>query len=574
MPRLYNEYIRKRIMSKDVTGFIKYPSSKPSPSFYILYENLKRITRTVPKNVKNGLQTGIIFSLVLPFLVKQPNGSGFLLFILGLFLIGTLLGIFFTAIFESMKKFSKYSRGQQTGIAIGFILLFITLIALLIFLDVKLFNNSIYQILLSLYLYSSTFLATLPRKIPELFNSWLDTISNFLPKPTAENISEIASKNQYMLLASLAICIILFFAAREPRALSTYLNQYAIVMFIPFLIGFIILSPLLQKKDSSQLLMFGGAIMALIIAVCVYYANSISPDIVALMNSVMGWVGLLIFIIGMALVVKLFSNDLKQMTGWSGFFANLFFYIPCLLNDLLDYIFVQFNTTPNTVLLLFVTEILLILFYIYYPMILNKLIAKNENILQKSPAILSQKLVIANSEKMLMAIPKYDKNSDNEKRYNTNYTFDMWIHLNIQPSSTSAYANETTIFDFGNGKPRIAYKNSVNNSRIENEDNYLIYISNTNNQEPITVSVPNQKWNYFAINFMDSKVDIYINGSLERTVKYTDNIPSYHSSDSVTIGSENGLDGSICNINYYTIPLTSTQIATKYNVLSLKNPPI
>ena len=73
---------------------------------------------------------------------------------------------------------------------------------------------------------------------------------------------------------------------------------------------------------------------------------------------------------------------------------------------------------------------------------------------------------------------------------------------------------------------------------------------------------------------MDSKVDIYINGSLERTVKYTDNIPSYHSSDSVTIGSENGLDGSICNINYYTIPLTSTQIATKYNVLSLKNPPI
>ena len=108
---------------------------------------------------------------------------------------------------------------------------------------------------------------------------------------------------------------------------------------------------------------------------------------------------------------------------------------------------------------------------------------------------------------------------------------------------------------------------------IKTQDNYLIYVSNKGKQEPITVSVPTQKWNYFAFNFTNSKVDIYINGALERSVDYDKNVPSYTSSDMVSVGSENGLEGAICNINYYTVPLTSLQIATKYNVYSLKNPP-
>jgi hypothetical protein len=39
------------------------------------------------------------------------------------------------------------------------------------------------------------------------------------------------------------------------------------------------------------------------------------------------------------------------------------------------------------------------------------------------------------------------------------------------------------------------------------------------------------------------------------------------------VGAANGLDGAICNIQYYTTPLTSGQVANTYNLLALRNPP-
>ena len=401
-----------------------------------------------------------------------------------------------------------------------------------------------------------------------------ESVTN-IQKPTIDfsSIKDSFKNNIYILISAIAICIIMFLAARDTKALTKNFNNYTILMMILIILGFVILSPLFDS-NSPHLFMFGGGLLLLIFAVVLYYTNGLSPDTVAFGSQAMGWLGLAIVIVGLAMVVKLFSSDLKQMTGWPGFFANLLFYIPCLLNDFIDYLFIQFKTTPNTVFLLFIVEILLILFYVYYPQLMNKITTKNQAIIQKTPIFLNNRVVIANSDKMLMAIPKYDLTSSLDKpRYNPNYTMDMWIHLNIQSSSTAAYANETTIFDYGNGKPRIAYKNSIDNSRAENTDNYLIYVSNNGDTKPMTVSVPNQKWNYFAFNFFDSKVDVYINGTLERSIEYGKNIPSYNSSDTILVGSDKGLDGAICNINYYGIPLTATQIVTKYNVLSLKNPP-
>jgi len=68
-------------------------------------------------------------------------------------------------------------------------------------------------------------------------------------------------------------------------------------------------------------------------------------------------------------------------------------------------------------------------------------------------------------------------------------------------------------------------------------------------------------------------VDLFINGNLERTYTFNENIPIYLATDTITTGSNQGLDGAICNINYYLEPLTKSQITTTYNLLMSKNPP-
>lgn len=104
------------------------------------------------------------------------------------------------------------------------------------------------------------------------------------------------------------------------------------------------------------------------------------------------------------------------------------------------------------------------------------------------------------------------------------------------------------------------------------------------------VSMESQKWNQIVLNYNDNKVDLFINGNLERTfylagenipnpqVSQQDGIynfiPKYSDLDTITIGDEFGIDGGICNVEYFKQPLTSEQISFNYNIYADKNPPI
>jgi hypothetical protein len=268
------------------------------------------------------------------------------------------------------------------------------------------------------------------------------------------------------------------------------------------------------------------------------------------------------------------SANLKKLPGWSGFFANLLFFIPCLFSDALQYLLQQVRITPNVVFLLLILELILIVLYMMLPPILQKIYSLNTTSLLSKPVFLNREITLANSERFLYK-PMSDSvvNSSKDELYRRNYSMTMWVYLNPQPSSNAAYVKETTIFDYGNGKPKITYKNDSGNTRQKDTDIYIIYFSNNGENSSYEVSLPNQKWNFFAFNFFDSKADLYVNGSLARTFNYTDNIPFYSPIDSVIVGSDRGLDGSICNVHYYTEPISGLKITDTYNLLMLKNPP-
>ena len=72
----------------------------------------------------------------------------------------------------------------------------------------------------------------------------------------------------------------------------------------------------------------------------------------------------------------------------------------------------------------------------------------------------------------------------------------------------------------------------------------------------------------------DDGVRLFVNGNLVRTFTFKKTIPTYNLGDLITIGSNNGLSGAIANIRYYKKNLSKHEIATIYNMLMNKNPPV
>ena len=93
------------------------------------------------------------------------------------------------------------------------------------------------------------------------------------------------------------------------------------------------------------------------------------------------------------------------------------------------------------------------------------------------------------------------------------------------------------------------------------------------------ITMPSQKWNNIVLNYnTNSTIDVFANGHLVRTFTDADKIERNTELNrlptDVRIGSNNGLYGAICNINYYKTPLSKSQITTQYNLLAERNPPI
>ena len=96
---------------------------------------------------------------------------------------------------------------------------------------------------------------------------------------------------------------------------------------------------------------------------------------------------------------------------------------------------------------------------------------------------------------------------------------------------------------------------------------------NGDDNNSFDVNIESQKWNNIVFNYNGDKVDIFINGDLVKTATIVDGI-DIKDDDLLSYGSNEDLDGAICNIKYYKKPLTKYQIVNIYNVLNGQNPPI
>ena len=80
-----------------------------------------------------------------------------------------------------------------------------------------------------------------------------------------------------------------------------------------------------------------------------------------------------------------------------------------------------------------------------------------------------------------------------------------------------------------------------------------------------------QKWNNIIINYNGGILDIFLNGEL---VKSNIEVVPYYTLDSLSVGEDNGINGSLCNLIYFNKPLTSYNIYYLYNAVKNKTPPV
>jgi hypothetical protein len=237
----------------------------------------------------------------------------------------------------------------------------------------------------------------------------------------------------------------------------------------------------------------------------------------------------------------------------------------------------------------------LIIVYFILPFFISRSINTESNgkLLVNEPLFLNKTMTtIATSDDLI--VPEYMQDLSNDTDnvlYRANYCISMWVQINPQPSSSAAYSKETEIFKYSYSdaegvehvKPMIRYYGGGDGKdQLEERDKYVFYFSefppkdkyDTLKNTFYDISLPGQKWNNIVMNYNRNKVDLFINGNLEKTFHMNERMPLYHPLDKMTAGDENGLNGAICNVMYYHRPLSKEEVVTNYNLFMHSNPPI
>jgi hypothetical protein len=347
------------------------------------------------------------------------------------------------------------------------------------------------------------------------------------------------------------------------------------------------------KSNNFALLMAVSGFIA--ISIIVYILVTVDSKMFAFFAYSTTAILSLILIVGLAMFFYVFSNFLKSFTGWVGFVVYFLFYIPCMLLSFVYYIINEFKLTTSPVLILFVIEILLILFYVYIPDLISYISSQEGILILEGTVYLNSpqtfnigKSNIMQDADMQLAgniMPDMDMQlaGNIDKTQFQNYSLSMWTYVNAHGTTKIAYNTESLIFDHGNGKPKVTYYHGDNR---DSPQVYRVYFTSNPLIDKKTgaektdasyyeLKLPMQRWNNLVFNYSSTHADLFVNGHLERTFSFANRkLPITGTTDVVTTGSIDGLHGAISNIRYYPGQLSKHRIASMYNIFMKKTPPV
>jgi heme/copper-type cytochrome/quinol oxidase subunit 4 len=410
--------------------------------------------------------------------------------------------------------------------------------------------------------------------------------------------------------------VILYFSSRSPNFLKNSTYTYATLIILPIL-AFLYYVSKMGSKDASIVLVGFLATTAVIAGLLYGYAHMGSTSRI-LFNFLFTIFVFLIVIFALAIIYNIFYNYLNKQEGISGFLIQFVFYIPCLVSDFIKWSFEQYKITPNIVFILFVIEVILILLYVYLPRLIRSLLEKSnksKQLILQGVSYLDKRNVVASTDRMMTIFATPQPNNTyvmaNQPADFNNFSISMWIYVNPQdfrPTRGSRIPSiENTVFEYNlfefnsvtgdcpGGLPKITVLYDKTKNSLET---YNVYFTNRPNPDApddphhihdeeyklgkFKIHMTNQRWNHLVFNYNRNICDLYINGLLERSMSLVHCLPRITEFIDVTkkinslqmsAGQDGGLYGAICNVEYYSTPLSNIEIITKYNLLMGQNPP-
>ena len=339
-------------------------------------------------------------------------------------------------------------------------------------------------------------------------------------------------------------------------------------------------------------LLFGLILSGLLIG----WLVNITKDLSSASNIVALILNLLIIVFILSLIFKLVTvTSLYKNSPLFRLLISTVLYIPCLLVNIIDGGVTMFGgeyqKTPYTYYILLFIIILLYLVYFSIPYFTNSFAKQGGKLLLNQPIPLNSENIIGSYQllnnsawrKPEAKVEVFRGNTiDQIKGVEFNYTYGIsfWTYIDAITSASDKYVS---ILNYGD-KPNILY-NSTKNI-------LMITMKNTGEEAIGSVSrlstpqqldengniiihkqsnVLLQKWNHIIINYNGGTLDIFLNGQLIKSV--IEAIPKMEY-DTLTVGAVNGVEGKICNVNYFDHSLTTNQIYYLYSFVKDKNPPI
>lgn len=300
---------------------------------------------------------------------------------------------------------------------------------------------------------------------------------------------------------------------------------------------------------------------------------------------------------------------------------NVIMYLPCLLIYLIetpisylipirklnptnrsvkDIMNNEYNKTDTGTFVLFIIMVILLLIVIFYPSISEKIQ------LQGGKQIVNQ-TIYTDRYASLFTVKQLTNMSTPDYQYGLSF----WLYIDSEPPNTSSlYLTNGSVLNFAD-LPNILY-NGTNNSLIfmqkytsglyidasnaetdismneygfNNNNHYdhnqlykdisnnTIQLNKTSSKEIFRLkNVKLQKWNHIVLNLYNGTMDIFYNGELVKSQPGV--VPYINMSDTLSIGSNNGISGGVCNVTFFDQPLKYTQIYYLYELFKNKSPPI
>ena len=316
------------------------------------------------------------------------------------------------------------------------------------------------------------------------------------------------SKSVGIIASYIFICIVviylyyqIYLASTNEKSFTKNVAYNIITIVVPIIFILLLIVFTSFEKDFASLIIFGSLFFCTFIFT-IYYFLKTKVSAYIFNNYLLNTIIILLILIGLSIIFTIFSGTLRKLNGWTGFLANLLFYIPCLIRDFVKEIISEYNTSSNTVLILFIIEIFLIIMYFFVIPIVNNKALPEKIVILSDPVMLNTEITL----------PKVLKDSD------SNFAISMWIYLNSMPNTKESYTKETIIYNYYNkdlNRPHIKIS-YLNNERGSND--FIMQVGTMK----YNISLPLQKWNNFVINYVTSKPEIPENTL--KTKQYIDGV--------------------------------------------------